>query len=71
MIMEKNTSKGSKPVDTRSPKTSTTRKLSRSTRDWLDNFVEEEVRQGTPKKEAERAGKEVVDNLVDQLYAVQ
>jgi hypothetical protein len=47
------------------------RKLSRELREWLKKFIKDEVLQGTPKKEAERAGLEVVDNLVAPLHDVQ
>lgn len=39
------------------------KKPSKSTKEWIKSFVQEEVKSGTPKKKAEKIAKEVVDNL--------
>jgi hypothetical protein len=39
------------------------KKQSKSTKEWIKSFVQEEVKSGTPRKTAVLWAKEIVDNL--------
>lgn len=44
-------------------KSSKRKKLSKKVREWLEEFIKNEVRHGTPKEQAKRSGLEVIHTL--------